>query len=131
MKGHFLRDYILFLAPAVILPVGLYLFDNSVPGANLFKIGLLLPLVMLAMKGLSGFFPEENLKERSIGRMVEYAVLQGAVAGAFLVVVASLSDPQMPISLSSDLRRFVIVIIFVSTPNFAMALHAQKKLQAE
>ncbi|CCM76019.1 hypothetical protein [Rhizobium mesoamericanum] len=66
MESQVLKDYLIFLGPAVAIPLGLYLTDQTSSPTSLFKLGLLFPLFLLAMKGLAGFFPSDNLRERSV-----------------------------------------------------------------
>ncbi|MFS2176744.1 hypothetical protein ACCC98_12390 [Rhizobium pisi] len=84
MKNQVLKDYLIFLVPAFVIPLGLYLTDETSSPTTLFKLGSLFPLFLLAMKGLAGFFPPENLRERSVARIAEYAILQGLVFAAFM-----------------------------------------------
>lgn len=60
MKSQVLKDYLVFLVPAFAVPLGLYLTDQTSSPTSLFKLGLLFPLFLLAMKGLAGFFPRES-----------------------------------------------------------------------
>lgn len=130
MRNQVLRDYLFHVVPAFVIPIGLYLSDKTLTPNALFKIGLLFPLLMLAMRGLTVFFPPENLRERSVGRTAEYAILQGLVFAAFMVMFGGFVEPELQSSFLSALRQFAIAALLISGFNFAMALHAQKKLRA-
>jgi hypothetical protein len=108
----------------------LYLSDDSITVVSLFKIGLLFPLLILAMKGLTVFFPAENLRERSLGRVAEYAILQGLVFAAFMVLFGGFMQPELQSTLTSALRPFAAAALVMSPLNFFMAIHEQKKLRA-
>jgi hypothetical protein len=129
VRSQVLRDYLIFLVPAFVIPMGLYLTDETSSLTSLFKVGLLFPLMMLAMKGLTGFFPPENLRERSVARIAEYAILQGVVFAAFMVMFGDFMQPELQSSFLSTLRQFAIAALPVSAFNFATALRT-KKLRA-
>ena len=130
MKNQVLNDYLLYLAPAFVIPAFVYLLDNSISPQNLVKMGLLVPLFALAMKGVGGFFPPENLVHRSTSRMAENAVLQGLVFGAFMLFIRDLLEPEMHSDLSIMFRQFAVTTILMSGVNFALAFSARKKLQS-
>lgn len=130
MRNQVLRDYLFYLSPAVLIPMFLYLLDDHITVVNLFKIGLLFPLLMLAMKGLTVFFPAENLRERSLGRMAEYAILQSLVFAAFMVLFGGFMQPDLQSTLSSVLKPFAIALLIIGPFNFFTAVKAQKKLRA-
>jgi hypothetical protein len=130
MRSQVLRDYLIFLVPAFVIPLGLYLTDETSSLTSLFKVGLLFPLMMLAMKGLAGFFPPENLRERSVARIAEYAILQGVVFAAFMVLFGGFIQPELQPSFLSTLRQFAFGAVPVSAFNFITARNEQKKLRA-
>lgn len=130
MRNQVVRDYIFFLSPAVIFPMFLYLLGGYPTTVSLFKIGLLFPLLMLAMKGLATFFPAENLRGRSLGRMAEYAILQGLVFAGFMVLFGGIMQPDLQSTLPSALKPFAVAVLVMSPFNFFMAFQAQKKLRA-
>lgn len=127
MNNQVLRTYLLHLAPAFAIPIGLHLFDNSIPLTALFKIGLLFPLLLLAMKGLTVYFPPENLRDRSVGRTFEYALLRGFVFAAFVVVFAGFAQPELYSTPFLELRLFLIGGAVVTASNLFVALNQQKK----
>ncbi len=130
MRNQALRVYLFYLSPAVLIPMFLYLSDDSITVVSLFKIGLLFPLLILAMKGLTVFFPAENLRERSLGRVAEYAILQGLVFAAFMVLFGGFMQPELQSTLTSALRPFAAAALVMSPLNFFMTIHEQKKLRA-
>ena len=85
---------------------------------------------MLAMKGLTVYFPEENLPSRSLGRMAEYAVLQGLVFAAFMVLFTGLIEPDLRSTPLAAVRQFVIAALFVSPYSFFTAIRGRKKLSS-
>jgi hypothetical protein len=129
MNNQILKNYLLHLLPAFILPLGLHLFDNSIPLVNLLKVGLIFPVLTLAFKGLTVYFPSANLKNRSIARTVEYAILQGFVFAAFVVVTTGFVEPGLQSSLPMTLRQFMIAVSVMSIFNFVAGLSQQKKLR--
>jgi hypothetical protein len=124
------KNYLLHLVPAFAIPAALYLFDQSIPLISLCKIGLLFPLLMLAMKGLSAYFPPENLRNRSFRRIVEYALLHGLVFAAFMVVISGFSQPNLQLTPLIALRQFLIGTTVVSVGNVILAVSQQKKLRS-
>jgi len=130
VKNQVLKDYLIFLVPAFVIPLGLYLTDETSSPTTLFKLGSLFPLFLLAMKGLAGFFPPENLRERSVARIAEYAILQGLVFAAFIVMFGGFIQPDLQPSFLSTLRGFAFGAVLMSAFNFVSALNAQKKLRA-
>ena len=130
MKNQVLKDYLFHLVPAVLFPTAMYLFDGTIPLPNLFRMGLLFPLLLLAMRGLTVFFPSENLRNRSTGRVAEYAILQGLVLAAFIVLFNGVMQPELQARLAPVLRQFAIAAVVFSTSNFGIALHARSKLRA-
>ncbi|WP_028746365.1 hypothetical protein [Rhizobium mesoamericanum] len=130
MKNQVLKDYLIFLVPAFVIPLGFYLTDETSSPTSLFKLGLLFPLFLLAMKGLAGFFPPENLRERSVTRIAEYAILQGLVFAAFMSMFGGFIQPELQSSFLSTLRQFAFAAVPVSAFHFVSALNAQKKLRA-
>jgi hypothetical protein len=129
MQSQILKDYFFHLLPAVLVPLLIHAFDDSIPAVSLLKIGLMFPLVSLAMKGLAGFFPPENLKHRSLARMAEYAVLQGLVFAAFIVMIDGWLIPAQQSSLLAALRQFGIAALVMSAMNIWVARRAQKRLR--
>jgi hypothetical protein len=130
VRHQILREYLFYLSPAVLIPGCLYLSGDNITAVSLFKIGLLFPLLMLAMKGLAVFFPAENARERSLGRVAEYAILQGLVFAAFMVLFGGFMQPDLQSTLPSALRPFAVAALVMSPLNFFMAIQAQKKLRA-
>ncbi|RUM17726.1 hypothetical protein EFQ99_34090 [Rhizobium vallis] len=130
MKNQVLGDYLIFLVPAFVIPLGLYLTDETSSPTTLFKLGLLFPLFLLAMKGLAGFFPPENLRERSVARIAEYAILQGLVFAAFMSMFGGFMQPELQSSFLSTLGQFAFAAVPVAAFHFVSALNAQKKLGA-
>ncbi|MBX5217411.1 MULTISPECIES: hypothetical protein [unclassified Rhizobium] len=130
MKNQVLKDYLIFLVPAFVIPLGLYLTDETTSPTTLFKLGLLFPLFLLAMKGLAGFFPPENLRDRSVARIAEYAILQGLVFAAFISMFGDFMQAELQSSFLSTLRQFAFAAVPVSVFHFVSALNAQKKLRA-
>jgi len=130
VKNQVLRDYLFFLVPAFVIPLGLYLTEETSSLTSLFKVGLLFPLLLLAMKGLAGFFPPENLRERSVARIAEYAILQGLVFAAFMLMFGGFIQPELQSNFLSTLRQFAFGAVPVSAFHFVSALNEQKKLRA-
>lgn len=129
MKNQILNNYFLHLLPVFILPVGFYLFDNTIPLVNLLKVGLIFPVLALAFKGLTVYFPSANLKNRSTARTVEYAILQGLVFASFMVITTSFVEPGLQSSLPIALRQFLIAASVMSIFNIVFGLRQQKKLR--
>lgn len=124
-----LRNYLLHLVPAFCIPAGLYLLDNSLPLTNLFKVGLLFPALLLALKGLQFYFPPENIKDRSIGGTVEYSILNGMVYVTFMVEFTGLTQPWLQPTIVATLRTFMIGTAAVTVSTIIVNLNQQKKLR--
>ncbi|NLS20456.1 hypothetical protein HGP16_28425 [Rhizobium sp. P40RR-XXII] len=129
MNNEVLKNYLLHLVPAFAIPIGLYLLDDSIPLTALFKIWLLFPLLLLAVKGLTVYFAPGNLRDRSIGRILEYAVLQGMVYAAFIVLFIGFAQPYLQLTTLATLRQFLIGSVAMTVSNILMALNQQKKLR--
>ena len=130
MKNQVLRDYLLHVGPAILIPTGLYLSGEITSSVILFKMMLLFPLMLLAMRGLGVFFPPENIRHRSVGRTVEYAVLQALVFSAFMVMFTDYMQANAQSSLIIVLRQFLITAALMFACNLGLALHTQKKLRS-
>lgn len=129
MGSQVTRVYLSHILPGVVVPLCLYFVDDRISIVSLFKIGLLFPLLILAMRGLTVYFPEENLRIRSLGTMVEYAILQGLVFAAFMVLFGGLMEPDLQSSLLGVLKPLAVGTVLMSTSNFFMAIWAQRKLR--
>jgi hypothetical protein len=130
MRNQVLANYLIHLVPAVLIPAFVYIFDPAVPPPNLLKLGLVFPLLVLAMRGLSWFFPKENLAHRPMGRMVEYAVLQGLVFAAFMLFLVDFAAPEPQSDLSDMLWQFAITAVVMAAANFGIAFYERRKLNA-
>jgi hypothetical protein len=131
MKNQVLTDYLFYLVPAAVIPLALHLLDNSASPGSLVKIGLLIPLCSLAMKGLAGFFPDENLAHRSMARMAEYAALQGLVLGAFMVILRDLIQTEQQSDLVALFLQLIVTAATMAGTSFVLALRARKRLKRE
>ena len=131
MSNQVVRGYLSHILPAALIPICLYFVDDGITVVNLFKIGLLFPVLILAMRGLAVYFPAENLPTRSVGRVAEYAVLQGLVFAAFMVLFRGLLEPDLQSDMLSAVKQFAITALVMSSFNFFTAIKAQKKLRAK
>lgn len=130
MKSQGFRVYLFFLAPAFIIPIAIYLFDENVSLIAILRAGFLFPVMMLSLKGLTTFFPQENLRERSVGRMIEYAIWQGVVFAGCMVLFTGFTQPDLQPSLIAVLRQFAIGMLAISISSFMTAKSTQTKLRA-
>lgn len=129
MKNQVLRDYLFHVLPAIGIPLLLYLSGENIPVPDLIKIGLLFPLFLLAMKGLTTYFPVANAKDRSIGRMAEFAILQGAVFASAMVLFNGFMHPHQQSDLFAIARQFALPAVFLAVVSFATAYYTRKKLR--
>jgi hypothetical protein len=130
VKNQILGNYLFHLVPAILVPLLVYFDDRAIPLANLLKISFLFPLLLLAMRGLTTYFPKENRARRSTGHMAEYAILQGAVFAGAMVLYTGLSSWNPEPDLGRMLRQFFITATVWSVASFAFAFHDRQKLNS-
>ncbi len=126
MRRHVFWRYCLCTASVFLIPAVLYWVDSTMPAADLLKIGILVAILMLAMRGLASFYPPANLRGRSLGRSAEYAVLQGLVFSAFMVLLTGIRSPALHDSLSSIALQFGVGTAVVAIGTIAVGFYAQK-----
>ena len=130
MKSQILRNYLFHLLPAFLIPLLVYLDDMTIPLANLFEIGALVPLLLLATRGLATYFPKENLARRSTAHIVEHCVLQGLLMAATLIIVRDLSSSNAEPDLGRILRQLAISALVWTVAGVAFALYERKRLNS-
>lgn len=129
-RSAFLKEYLRYLAPPVALMGLFYLLQPTIPAVNLFRAGLLYLLSLLAIQGLNGFFPYENLKDRPIGTMIECAILQGLTCSGGLMLFWDFLHPESQTGLASELRQFFLFGGCMAVAMFFTALWEQRKLRS-
>jgi hypothetical protein len=127
MIGKAMRNYFFYLIPAVAVPALIFLDNSKVPLENLIKIGIVVPLLLLATRGLATYFPHTDLHSRSVRQVAEHCILQGMLlAGAMMLVVGLSSETPQP-DLHLMLRHFVLPAAVWTVAAMAFALHEQRK----
>ena len=129
MKSQILGDYLFHFLPVILIPPVLYFLDNTVPPADLFRAGLLYPLFLLALKGLTVFFPAGNLKDRSLTRMIEHALLQGTLFATVIIHFAGL-DPKDQADLPQTLTHFARGTLMMGALHLVASFYTQRSLRA-
>jgi hypothetical protein len=130
VRNQIIRNYLFHLLPAIVAPALVYLDDATIPLANLLKIGFLVPLFLLATRGLATYFPKENLARRSTVHIVEHVILQGLLMAAAIVLVTDLSSSNPEPDLGRMLRQFAISVTVWSVGSFAIAFYERKRLNS-
>jgi len=124
MQNQILQQYLIHLVPAVLLPVGAYYSDRTLPPLDLFELGLLFPLWLLATRGLASFF---HVPYRSTARLVEHAILRGLLFAACLVFLNNLFSPNRHPSVLRIFLEFSIPAVGMSIMHFAISYNERKK----
>jgi hypothetical protein len=130
MRNQIFRNYLFHLLPAFLIPLLFYLDDMTIPLANLLKIDFLVPLLLLATRGLATYFPKENFARRSTVHLAEHVILQGLLMAAVLVIVTGLSSWNPEPDLGRMLRQFAISATVWFVGGFAIALYERKRLNS-
>jgi hypothetical protein len=126
MQNQILKQYLIHLVPAILLPVGAYYSDRTLPPLDLFELGLLFPLWLLATRGLASFF---HVPYRSTATLVEHAILRGLVFAAYLVFLNNLFVPNFPPpSVFRIFLEFSIPAIVMAIVHFAISYNERKKI---